>query len=194
MRSTRRTDGGPSRTWANPVLILLGGAVFLTAPAAIAQEAEHAAEGGHGEHGESLSFRHYVGLSGGAATHTENNDTGGAVGLSYGYKLSHRWAAGIKLEYADSELERDRVALVGVTYEPVEQFELAVAFGIERADIEETDHGETHTVSETEGLVRLTFAYLFPLSPRWSLGPEFNADITSSRVTYVYALVLAVGL
>ena len=175
------------------MLILLGGAVFLAAPA-IAQEAEHAAEGGHAEHGESPGFRHYVSVSGGAATHTENNDTGAAVGLSYGYKLSHRWAAGIKLEYADSDVERDRVAIIGVTYEPVEQVELGLGFGVERADLDEIDHGEEHTVSETEGLVRLTFAYLFPLSERWHLGPEFNADITSSRVTYVYGLVLSVGL
>jgi hypothetical protein len=175
------------------MLILLGGALLMGAPA-YAQEAEHAAEEGHAEHGEAPFFRHWVGVSGGAATHTTNNDTGGAVGLSYGYKLSHRWAAGIKLEYASSDVERDRVAMIGVTYEPVERVELAFAFGVERADLDEIEHGEEHTVSETEGLVRLTFAYLFPLSERWHLGPEFNADITSSRVTYVYGFVLAVGL
>lgn len=194
MASKRTSDGVPVLNHSLSRFVLLAGAVLLAAPAAVAQEADHVAEGGHAEHTESLGYRHYVTLSGGAATHTENNDTGLALGLSYAYKLSHRWAAGIKLEYADSELERDRVALVGVTYEPVEQFELAVAFGIERADIEETDHGETHTVSETEGLVRLTFAYLVPLGGRWHLGPEFNADITNSRVTYVYGLALSLGL
>ncbi len=38
------------------------------------------------------------------------------------------------------------------------------------------------------------FAYLFPLGERRYLGPEFNADITTSRVTYVCGLVLSVGL
>ena len=176
------------------MFILLGGATLVAAPAAISQEAEHAAEGGHAEHSESPGYRHYVTLSGGAATHTENNDTGGALGLSYGYKLSHQWAVGVKFEYADSDVERDRVAMLAVAYEPVERVEFAVGFGIERADIDEVDHGEEHTVSETEALVRLTFAYLVPLSGRWHLGPEFNADITSSRVTYVYGLALSLGL
>ena len=193
MRSTRRTDRGLVRTWTNHVLILLGGAVFLTAPA-YAQEAEHAEAAQHEEHGESSGYRHYVTLSGGAATHTENNDTGGALGLSYGYKLSHKWAVGVKFEYAGSDVERDLVAMLAVAYEPVERVEFAVGFGIERADIDEVDHGEEHTVSETEALVRLTFVYLIPLGGRWHLGPEFNADITSSRVTYVYGLALSLGL
>lgn len=194
MRSTGKQDGGSVRFHTILALALLAGAVFLAAPAAYGQEAGHEVEAQHGEHGESLGYRHFVSLSGGAASHTENNDTGAAVGLSYAYKLSHRWAVGIKLEYADSDLERDRVALLGATYEPVERVELGVAFGIERADLDEIDHGEEHTVTESEALARLTFAYLLPLSGRWHLGPEFNADITASRVTYVYGLVLSLGL
>jgi hypothetical protein len=173
---------------------ILAGAAILTAPAAIAQEAEHVQEAEHGEHGESSSYRHYISLSGAAATHTENNDTGGALGLSYGYKLSDQWAAGIKLEYADSDIERDLVALLGVTYEPVERLEFAVGFGVERVDTDEVEGGEEHTAAESEALVRLTYAYIFPLGGRWHLGPEFNADIVGGRVTYVYGLVLSLGL
>jgi hypothetical protein len=184
------------RQWLPARLIAIGlvaSMACLAASSATAQEAGHPQEG-HGGHEESPGFRHHVTLSGGAATHTENNDTGGAVGLSYTYSLTHRWAVGIKLEYADSGVERDRVALLGFVYEPVERVEVGAAFGVERADIDEVDHGEEHTVSETEALVRLTFAYLIPLSGRWHLGPEFNADITASRVTYVYGLFLSLGL
>jgi hypothetical protein len=192
--TTVATPGRKPRLPARLIAVgLVASMACLPASTAVAQEAEHAQEA-HGEHEGSPGFRHYVTLSGGAATHTENNDTGGAVGLSYAYSLSHRWAVGIKLEYADSEVERDRVALLGFVYEPVERVEFGAALGVERADVDEVDHGEEHTVSETEALVRLTFAYLIPLSERWHLGPEFNADITASRVTYVYGLFLSLGL
>lgn len=193
MRSTRRTDGGPIRAWTSRALILLAGAVFLAAPA-YAQEAEHAGEGEHAEHSEELAYRHVVSLFGGAATHTEENDTGGAIGLSYAYKLNHQWAIGLKVEYASSRLERDFVILPGVAFEPVERVEFALGFGLEQVSRDETDHGETHTVEESEALLRLTFGYAFPLRSNVFLSPEFNADITKSQVTYVYGLVLSVGL
>ena len=174
--------------------VLLAGAVFLAAPAAVAQDAEHAAEGEHPEHSEELTYRHGVTLFAGAATHTQENDTGGALGLSYAYFLSHKWAVGVKVEYASSRLERDFIILPAVLFEPVERVELAVGFGVERASREETEHGETHTVEENEALLRLTFAYGFHIGSRMALSPEFNADITSSNVTYVYGLALSVGL
>jgi hypothetical protein len=174
--------------------VLLAGAVFFAAPAAHAQEAEHGAEGEHTAQAEGPRFRHVVSVFGGAATHTEENDTGGAVGLSYLYYFSHKWAVGVKTEYASSRLERDFVILPGVLFEPVERVEFTVGFGVERASKEESEHGETHTVDENEALLRLTFAYGFHIGSRTALSPEFNADITASNVTYVYGLVFSVGL
>ena len=188
------TDGTPARNHSMFRFALLAGAVFLTAPAAVAQDAEHAAEAGHSEHAEGLTYRHVVTLSAGAATHTETNDTGGAVGLSYGYLLSQKWAVGLKVEYASSRLERDFVLLPGVVFEPVERVEFALSLGVERAEKEEVEHGETHTVTEDEALLRLTFAYAFHLGSRTALLPEFNTDITASGVTYVYGLGFSVGL
>ena len=190
----RISDGVPARNHSLSQFILLAGAVFLAAPAAYAQDAEHAAEGEHPEHSEELTYRHAVTLFAGAATHTEENDTGGAIGLSYGYFLSRKWALGLKVEYASSRLERDFIILPAVLFEPVERVEFAVGFGVERASKEETEHGETHTVEENEALVRLTFAYGFHIGSRMALSPEFNADITSSNVTYVYGLAFSVGL
>ncbi len=180
---------------ARLIMALVGLAcVALAAPAVRAQEAEHGAEGEHGEHSEELAYRSVVSLFAGAATHTEQNDTGGAIGLSYAYKLNHQWAVGVKVEYAGSSLERDFIILPGVAFEPVERVEFAVGLGVEQVSRDEIEHGEEHTVDETEALFRLTFAYAFPLRSNVYLSPEFNADITSSEVTYVYGLVLSVGL
>ena len=190
----RMTGGTPARNHSLFRFVLLAGAVFLAAPAATAQDAEHAADDEHSEHSEALTYRHALTLFAGAATHTEQNDTGGAIGLSYGYFLSHKWALGVKVEYASSRLERDFVILPGVLFEPVDRVELAVGFGVERASKEESEHGETHTVEENEALLRLTFVYGFHIGSRMALSPEFNADITSSNVTYVYGLALSVGL
>ena len=187
-------DGTPARSHGLSRLVLLAGAVLLAAPAAVAQEPEHAAEAGHSEHAEGLTYRHVVTVSAGAATHTERNDTGGAVGLSYGYVLSHQWVVGLKLEYASSRLERDFVILPGVVFEPVERVEFGLSLGVERAEKQEAEHGETHTVTEDEALVRMTFAYAFHLGARTALVPEFNTDITASGVTYVYGLAFSVGL
>ncbi len=190
----RKTDGTPVRTHTLVQFVLLAGAVFLAAPVAHAQDAEHAAEGEHTEHAEEATYRHAVTLFAGAATHTRENDTGGAIGLSYAYYLSQKWAVGVKVEYASSELERDFIILPAVLFEPVERVELAVGFGVERASKDEFEHGETHTVEENEALLRLTFVYGFHIGSGMALSPEFNADITSSNVTYVYGLALSVGL
>jgi len=194
LASMRISDRESARNHSLIRFVLLAGAVFLAAPAAVAQDAEHAAEGEHSEHSEELTYRHAVTLSAGAATRTEENDTGGAIGLSYGYYLSPKWALGLKVEYASSRLERDFIILPAVLFEPVERVEFAVGFGVERASKEETEHGETHTVEEDEALLRLTFAYGFHIGSRMALSPEFNADITNSNVTYVYGLAFSVGL
>ena len=176
-------------------LAVLAGATFLAEPAARAQEAENAAEGEGATHSkEPLTYRHIVSVSGGVSAHTERDDVGGALALSYAYVLSHKWVVGLKLEYASSELERDFILIPGVVFEPAERLEFGLGVGVERANKDEIEHGEEHTVDETEALVRLTVAYVFPLGGRWGLSPEFNADLGGSRVTYVYALVLSAGL
>ncbi len=169
------------------------GVALAVAPAAPGQEAEHDAAG-HLEHGEEPEHRHALSLSGGAATHTERSETGYALGLSYAYFLSEKWAIGPKLEYADSELERDFVVLAGVAYEAAERLELGAGVGVEAARRTELhEGGEPETEDETEAVLRLTTLYAFPLGSRTYLSPEFNADITTSRVTYVYGLAFTVG-
>ena len=191
LASMNEADRATVRTHTLLQFVLLAGAVLVAAPVAYAQDAEHAAEA---EHAEELTYRHAVTLFAGAATHTQENDTGGAIGLSYGYFLSRKWAVGVKFEYASSRLERDFIILPGVLFEHVDRVELAVGFGVERASKDESEHGETHTVEENEALLRLTFAYGFHIGSRMALSPEFNADITSSNVTYVYGLAFSVGL
>ena len=173
-------------------LVLLIGATLAPVPLAQAQEAERAGE--EAEAAEETEYRHAVSLFAGAATHTESNDTGGAIGLSYAYLIAPKWAVGVKAEYASSQLERDVLLLVGVAYEAAERVELAAAIGGERVEKDEVEHGEVHQVKETEALLRLGIAYLFPLSHRVALSLEFNTDIGGPRVTLIYGLLLSVGL
>ena len=189
---------GPVRGLLHPrhvILVLsLFGAALVAAPSAMAQEAGHEPAGERSASEEEPAYRHVVSFFGGLSTHTERAETGAAMGISYAYKLSHKWAVGGKLEYATSALERDFVALAAVAFEPVERVEFAVGVGTERVSKDEIEDGEEHTVEETEALLRLTFGYSLPLRPGLSVAPEFNADIGGSRVTYVYGLVLSVGL
>ncbi len=175
-------------------LAVLVGFALVTAPALSAQEAERAAAGGHSGEEEEDPFRHYVSFFAGLATHTERNDTGGAMGISYAYGLSERWGVGLVLEYSTSSLERDIVALPLVVFEPVERLETTFGLGVERASKDGIEDGEKTTEEEYEALMRLGVAYGFKLRPGVYLLPEFNADIGGSRVTYVYGLVMSVGL
>ncbi len=186
-----RTPVRPGRFLAP---ILLTGAVLFAAPAGYAQEAEHAAEGEHSAPSEELAYRHVVSFFGGLATHTDAGETGGAMGISYAYKFSHQWSAGLKLEYVTSKVERDLVGLLTVGFEPVERLEFVAGFGAEQASADEVEEEEIRTEREWEGLLRLGVSYAFPLRDGVSLSPEFNTDISSSRVTMVYGLVFSVGL
>ena len=194
MRSTKRSERGLVRTWTNHVLILLGGAVLLPAPAAIAQEVEHGAQGEHSAHSEEPVYRHVVSFFGGLSTYTDVGETGGAMGISYAYRFSHRWAAGLKLEYVTSSIERDIVGLLGVAFEPVDRLELGAGFGLEQVSVDVVEEEDILAEREWEGLLRLGVAYAFPLREGVSLAPEFNTDISSTRVTLVYGLVFSVGL
>ncbi len=173
---------------------LLFGAALCVAPAASAQESEHEANAVHAAEAEDMVFRHVVSFFGGLATYTDVGTTGGAMGISYAYKFSHRWAGGVKLEYVTSDIERDIVALAGVAFEPVERLEFAAAYGVEFVAKDEAEEGTILTETDAEGLLRLGVAYGFHLRDGVSLAPEFNTDISSSRVTLVYGLVFSVGL
>lgn len=170
------------------------GVALAAAPAASAQEGEHAEEEARAEHSESEGFSHFISFFGGLATHTDRGETGGAMGISYAYQLTHKWAVGVKLEYVTSSAERDVVALFGFAFEPVEHLEFAVAAGVERSEKESSEHGELQEEQESEGILRLTVARGFPLREGVVLAPEFNTDISASRVTLVYGLLFSVGL
>ena len=173
--------------------VLALGVALVAAPGASAQET-HAEGGTPSEHAGEATFRHFVSFFGGLATHTDAGDTGGAMGVSYAYKLSHRWAVGLKLEYVTSSIERDIVVLVGASFEPVERLELTAAVGPEWAQKDREEHGELHRERETEAMIRLGAAYGFALRDGVSVGPEINTDISGSRVTLVYGLLFSVGL
>jgi hypothetical protein len=104
-------------------LVLAGS--LLAAPACLAQEVE----GDEVDGAERARHRHGISLFVGAATHTDPGETGGAVGLGYAYRISHRWALGAKVEFISSSLERDWVVLASAGFEAAEHLE----FGFESA-------------------------------------------------------------
>ena len=186
---------GRSLSAAIRLALLAAGVALAAAPAVVSQEVEHTeTPAEHADHAEAMAFRHYVTFFGGLATHLDEGNTGGAMGVSYAYKLSHRWAIGLKLEYVTSSIERDVVVLVGGTFEPIERLEIAVAVGSEQSEKEVVEHGTTERERESEALLRLGVAYGFPIREGVYLAPEFNTDITESRVTLVYGLAFSVGL
>jgi hypothetical protein len=169
-------------------------ATLCSATIAQAQEADRA--GGEAEASEEAEYRHAISVFGGAITRTERGDTGGAIGLSYGYGVLPKWAVGVKAEYASGSIERDWLLLFGVVFEPVDRVEFGVGIGperVERTEIEEGEEGEEVVVEEIEALLRLTAGYVFRLGDRTALSPEFNVDI-GSQVSLVYGLVFTVKL
>jgi hypothetical protein len=190
----RTSAGAPVLKHSLSRFVLLAGAVLCAAPAVSAQEAEQAAEGEHSAHSEELVYRHFVSFFGGLSTYTDAGETGGAMGISYAYKFSHMWSAGLKLEYVTSSIERDIVGLLGVTFEPVDRLEFGVGFGAEQVSVDVIEEEDILAEREWEGLLRLGVAYVFRLREGVSLSPEFNTDISSTRVTLVYGLVFSVGL
>ena len=161
----------------------------LAAPVSYAQEVE--SESTKSGVGEEARHRHAVSLFLGAATHTDRNETGAAIGLSYAFRIAPKWALGVKAEYASSTLERDWVLLASVAFEAAERLEFLLGIGPELANRSE---GEMQSVDEVEALLRLGVAYAFRVNQRMVLSPEFNADFGSSQVTFVYGLVLTLGL
>lgn len=192
----------PNRLWSRwpvtdtkrvvPGLVLICTVSLVAAPVGRAQEAE----GAHVEVGaqEEARHRHVVSLFAGVATHTERSETGGAIGLSYAYRVAPKWALGVKAEFVSSRLERDWLLLAALAFEAAEHLELVVGIGTEEANRREVEEGEAQQVTEIEAVVRLGMAYGFRLNDRMALLPEFNADIGGSRVTYVYGLALSLGL
>lgn len=120
-------------------------------------------EEGHG----GLPYHHVaVIVGGGVETESGHSDRAGvALGLSYEYRFHEKWGIGASVDALGQNTSRDSAVAVPVSYHLTERWRLFAGPGVEFAD-----HGN-------EFLIRLGVGYEFRLSGKWTLAPEFVADL-----------------
>jgi hypothetical protein len=145
--------------------------VAAAAPASESQEAE-----------AGVHHRHDVALFLGAAIRDEEEtESGFALGLEYQYRLHRFLGVGALVEGELGDL-RDVLLVAPISLHPWRGLRLVVAPG-----------AEIPNEGSTEFALRLGAGYKIPLGGRFTLVPEFNADLIEGHPTYVFGVNLAVG-
>jgi hypothetical protein len=155
----------------------------LTLGFAASAPASEAHEGGTESHeGEAEAHhRHHVGLFLGAAVRDEEEtESGFAVGVEYEYRPVPTLGLGVLVEGARGEL-REVLVVAPVAIYPWRGLRLVAAPGAEIPD-----------EGEAEFAMRLGIGYRIPVG-RFSVFPEFNADLIEGKPTYVFGATLGFG-
>jgi hypothetical protein len=155
------------------VMVVSAVVSFLSLHAAVAEEtAEHA--------GARHYHRHHVGLFLG---NTQDGGEHGFTGsLDYEYRLHELFGIGVLAEYAAGDFE-NWVFGVPLILHPYKGWTLKLVPGVEYE--EETD--------TSEFLVRTGIAYVFEISDRWTLAPEFSVDFVDEKTQLVYGVSIGLG-
>ena len=145
----------------------------------VAQAATAEESASNGE--ESDYERHELGIFIGGATHSEEHEheTGFALGAVYVYRFARSAGVGALVEGATTDL-RDVLLLAPLYVNPVGGLWLDAGPGI------------VISPGGTEFAARFGIGYKIPAG-RFSISPEFNADIIDGDPTYVYGLTFSVG-
>ena len=144
--------------------------------AALASESQEAEAGVH--------HRHKVALFLGAAIrdeHEHETESGFALGVEYQYRLHRFLGVGALAEGALGEF-RDVLLIAPISFHPWRGLRLVVAPG-----------AEIPNEGSTEFALRLGAGYKIPIGGRFTLIPEFNADLIEGTPTYVFGANFAVG-
>lgn len=140
----------------------------------LASESEGAEAGVH--------ERHEVGVFLGAAIRDEDEtESGFALGVEYQYRLARLIGVGALVEVATGEL-RDVLLIAPLSLHPWRGLRLVVAPGVEIPD-----------EGSAEFALRFGAGYKFPIGERFTILPEFNADLIDGTPTYVFGATFAVG-
>ena len=125
--------------------------------------------------------RHELGIFVGGATRSEehHSETGFALGAGYEYRFTRFVGVGAIVEAATLDF-RDVVLFAPLFVHPVGGLWLTAAPGAEVAN------------DGTEFAFRLGLGYKIPVG-RFSISPEFNADLIRGEPTYVYGLTFSYG-
>ena len=148
----------------------------------IAHANEASEEESHGFH------RHHMALILGN-TQSEESSNGPSIGVDYEYRLNQWFGIGGLAEYAGGDF--DHLLLVVPLYiHPYKGWLLNVSLGTEV----HKDHDEHEEDKRTrDWIVRGGVAYQFPIGSRYTLGPEFNVDVSEHETTISYGLAFGVG-
>jgi hypothetical protein len=159
-------------------MLLVGTLLALLLPPVLPAQEHEAAGHGTAQQGEEHSFKNAVGLFLGASTHLDTDDTGFTVGADYERLISYPWGAGLIVDFASSNIERDFIVAVPLYFHPIHWLRLSAAPGMELAGHSEPGHDtETHT----EFLVRAGAEAEIVLGPAHALAAAFKVDWAGDR-------------
>jgi hypothetical protein len=109
-----------------------------------------------------------------------DSTTKGAIGLELFYHGWKHFGAGILVEHAGEELDRDNTLILILGYYPSERIRLILSPGMES------------TAEGDNALLRFGGGYGFEIGKHWELVPEVNLDyIEGGKFTLVYGLTLS---
>lgn len=157
---------------------------LLLACAPVGRAEEAAAGRSHIEEGEAheAEHQHHAGLFFGGVSRFAHGheETGGALGLEYEYRLAPRWGLGALVEGVAVGGGRDLALVLPLSWHPWRGLRLSVGPGV-----------EFHEDGD-EFLGRVSAGYDFHLG-RFTLAPEVSGDFTREAQSLVYGLTLGVG-
>jgi hypothetical protein len=138
-----------------------------------------------GDGDEHEFHRHHVGVFLGAASRPENDhhhsdEHGFAGGIEYEYRFAKAAGVGVLAEAATGDL-RDVVVVGLVFIHPWRGLQIAAGAGAEISS------------HDSEFVTRLGAAYEFEIGERFTISPNFNADLVNGDPTYVYGITFGVG-
>ena len=134
--------------------------------------------------GAGVGHRHEAAMFLGVGIRDEDHhetESGFALGFEYQYRLARFVGVGALVEFVAGEL-RDVLVIAPLSLHPWRGLRLVVAPGAEIPD-----------EGSTEFALRLGAGYKIPLGGRFTLLPEFNADLIDGTPTYVFGASFAVG-
>ncbi len=184
---------------SNTTALLL---LLLNSAVGAAQEADPAPQGPDEHHAEHHA--NHVALFAGASTLTGETPEGGSgtaftLGLDYERRLTRIIGLGLLSDYVAGGVGRAFFLGVPLFVHPVGGLGLTLAPGVEfekeeAEDLETRSSGAEEAHTSTHFAFRLGAYYSFPLPSRFSLVPQFNADLISGKgTTLVYGLAFGIG-
>lgn len=124
--------------------------------------------------------RHLLQLFLGGTYAKEEDENSLTVGATYEYRLVDLVGIGAFGEYAGGDLDAWSFGAPFFVH-PYRELRIVLAPGFE------------HKEGENEFLFRVGIGYDFPVTGRWSLAPELNADFVDGEVNLVYGISIGVS-